>query len=312
MRICIRIAALGVLSVSIATPAFAEYPPAYAPELFLWPKSALGPEAETSMETYVPNTAPTEFGLIRNIHNPSMYVFLPPKETATGAGVVVIPGGGHQICCIDHEGTEIARWLNSAGIAAFVVKYRLARAPNTKYTVEGEALSDIQRALRTVRSRSSLWGVDKNRLGVMGFSAGGELSFLAATRFDEGKADAADAIDRESCRPDFAAIIYAGRQQERPLPEKVPPVFMTVAFDDGDGERGAAAGTLALATMFKKANVPTELHMYLHGGHGFAMRDVLVRGPNMGQTGFPVSTWNTRFRDWLADVKMVPKSEPKK
>jgi endo-1,4-beta-xylanase len=305
MNTLLRLAALGSL-LSVTAPALAEYPPADAPEIVLWSAGAPGSQGGTGKEVYTAGQGVTGFGSIRNIHNPSMYVFRPAKEKATGAGVIVIPGGGHNVCCVDHEGTEIARWLNSVGIAAFVVKYRLANTPDAKYTVAGESLQDIQRALRIVRSRSTEWGVDKQRLGVMGFSAGGQLAFLAATRFDQGKADAADLIDRESSRPDFAAIIYAGRQEETALPADTPPVFMTVAFDDG-GATGAASGTLALAAMFKKANVPTELHLYLHGGHGFAMRDVLVTGPNKGEIGFPVSTWNARFRDWLTDVRMIGK-----
>lgn len=289
-------------------PLYAEYPPAGAPEVFLWEKGAPGSEGVTAKEVYKPGVGETEFGSITGIHNPSLYAFLPPKEKATGAGMIVIPGGGHQICCIDHEGTEIARWLNSVGIAAFVVKYRLAKTPDFQYKVEGESLQDVQRALRLVRQRASEWQVDPKRLGVIGFSAGAQLVYLAATRFDQGKADAADPIDRQSSRPDFAVFIYGGVQANPEFPKDTPPMFLTVAFDDS----GAAKGTTELFSALLKEKLSAELHVYLHGGHGFAMRDVLVRGPNMGQRGFPVMTWNARLRDWLADIKMIPKPEPTK
>lgn len=306
-----RLSVLGCVLAAVllaAEPLRAEYPPAGAPEVFLWQNGAPGSEGATDKELYSPGRdagSPTAFGNVRRIHNPSFYVFTPPKEKATGAAVVVIPGGGHSGVCVDHEGTEIARWLNSVGIAAFVLKYRLAKTPNYNYKVEGESLQDVQRNIRLVRHRASEWGVDPKRVGVMGFSAGGELSYLAATRYDEGKPDAADPIDRLSSRPDFAAIVYAGRQANPQFPADMPPVFMTVAFDD----TGAANGTVELFAAMLKAKVPAELHVYLHGGHGFAMRDILVTGPNKGETGFPVSSWNARFRDWLADVKMVAKPE---
>ena len=146
------------------------------------------------------------------MHYPSIYVFLPPKDRATGVAVVVAPGGGHSQLVIDKEGWEIADWLNEHGVAAFVLKYRLARAKDSRYTVAKDALADSARAVRTVRSHATEWGVDPARIGFMGFSAGGELTALIETRFDAGNSGAVDPIERASSRPDFAAAIYPGFQ----------------------------------------------------------------------------------------------------
>ncbi|MGQ0635554.1 MAG: alpha/beta hydrolase [Planctomycetaceae bacterium] len=303
----IRYCALGVM-LAAATTLSADYPPAGAPEVLLWEKGAPGSEGVTAKEVYRRGAGETAIGSVTGIHNPSIYVFVPPKEKATGAGIVVIPGGGHQTCCVDHEGTEVARWLNSAGIAAFVLKYRLAKTEGFQYTVEGESLQDVQRALRLVRQRASEWRVDPNRLGVMGFSAGAELVCLAATRFDEANSDAIDLIDRNSSRPDYGVFLYGGPPAGMQLPKDMPPMFLTVAADDPM----AARKTLELFLALQKENLPAELHVYLHGGHGFGMREVLVSGPNRGEKGFPVTTWNARLRDWLTDIKMLPQPEPPK
>src|ERR1017187_7684107 len=174
----------------------------------LWPSGAPGSEGETASEVFKGDARlPSNFSVV---HYPSIYVFLPPKDKASGMAVVVAPGGGHSQLVIDKEGWEIAGFLNRNGIAAFVLKYRLARAPGSHYTVEGNALADAARAMRTVRSRAAEWGVDPARIGIVGFSAGGEVAALIETRFDAGNATATDAIDRAGSRPDFAAVVYPG------------------------------------------------------------------------------------------------------
>src|SRR5690349_21407970 len=179
-------------------------------EIRLWPNGAPGSEGETAPEVFQASDNPKLPKRFTVVHYPSIYVFLPPKEKATGMAVVVAPGGGHSQLVIDKEGWEVADWLNSNGIAAFVLKYRLARAPGSHYTVDRDALADASRAMRTVRTRAAEWGVDPANIGFMGFSAGGEVAALMETRFAAGIANAADGIDRASSRPDFAVIVYPG------------------------------------------------------------------------------------------------------
>jgi endo-1,4-beta-xylanase len=146
--------------------------------------------------------------VVSNVHRPALTVYLPQQKHA-GIAVIVVPGGGHRELWTDHEGHNIARFLNEQGIAAFVLEYRLARAPNSKYTIEGDSLNDLKRAIRTVRSRAE-WAVDTRKLGIMGFSAGGQLAALAATRADAGDPAAPDPIDRASSKVDFASLVYPG------------------------------------------------------------------------------------------------------
>ncbi|MFH1744314.1 MAG: alpha/beta hydrolase, partial [bacterium] len=165
----------------------------------LWIASA-SIAAETSAATTEllwPNGAPGAFG-DQDTDKPSLIIYPAPEETATGVAIVVCPGGGYGGLAINHEGHDVARWLNSEGISAFILKYRVApyRHP--------VPLQDAQRAIRTVRSRAAEWKIDPNRIGILGFSAGGHLTSSAATHFDYGNPNAEDPIDRVSCRPDFA------------------------------------------------------------------------------------------------------------
>ena len=161
-------------------------------EIPLWPNGAPGSEGKTDKEI-VQRGASGERS-VYSIHNPSVTPYLPPKDKTTGAAVIVIPGGGHRVLAIDHEGYNVAQWLSERGIAAFVLKYRLARETNSTYQVEVHALADTQRAIRLVRSRAQEWGIDPARVGVMGFSAGGELAAFASMRFDNGVEGATDAV----------------------------------------------------------------------------------------------------------------------
>jgi len=202
-------------------------------EIRLWPNGAPGSEGETAAEVFdsaANSKLPKRFTVV---HYPSIYVFLPPKEKASGMAVIVAPGGGHSQLVIDKEGWEIADWLNRNGIAAFVLKYRLARAPGSRYTVDRDALADAARAVRTVRSRAAEWGVDPTRIGFMGFSAGGELAALIETRFDAGSTDASDPVERASSRPDFTAAIYPGfKPGSITVPKDAPPAFLMCTDED--------------------------------------------------------------------------------
>jgi len=258
-------------------------------EIRLWPNGAPGSEGETAAEVFKGDARlPSNFTVV---HYPSIYVFLPPKDKASGMAVVVAPGGGHSQLVIDKEGWEIADFLNRNGIAAFVLKYRLARASGSHYTVEGNALADAARAMRTVRSRAAEWGVDPARIGIMGFSAGGEVAALMETRFDAGNASAADPIDRASSRPDFAVVVYPGyRPGTITVPKDAPPTFLVCADDD----RSHVVTTVNLYLDLEKQQVPAEMHIYGSGGHGFGLRSKL-----------PVGNWPDRLLDWMRDRKLL-------
>ena len=152
--------------------------------ILLWPKGAPGSEGKIAEEAV--RISPQGDHVVWGVHCPSITPYLPAKKTATGAAVIVIPGGGHRELWVDHEGYRVGRWLNDHGVAAFVLKYRLAKEPGSSYTIEGHSLPDVQRAIRLVRSRAREWNLAPDRIGVMGFSAGGELAALAGTGYDGG------------------------------------------------------------------------------------------------------------------------------
>ena len=264
-------------------------------EVPLWAQGAPGSEGQAGKELVQPPDATHAYIRLSGINNPSVLVYLPPKEKATGAAVVIAPGGGHSFLAMDVEGYEIVDWLNSHGIAGFILKYRLAREPNSRYTVLGHAFPDSERAVRLVRSRAREWGVDPARVGFMGFSAGGELAALMETQYDTGKADTADPIDRISARPDFSLIIYPGFRLDEiaTVPKDAPPAFLACATDDSSH----VVTTTNLYLMLQKARVPAEMHLYEKGGHGFGMRD----------KGAAVTHWNDRLLDWLNDHQFLLK-----
>jgi acetyl esterase/lipase len=234
--------------------------PAGKPTVFLWPNGAPGSEARKDEAERI------EGETVVNVHNPSIVVFLPPKEINTGVGLIVAPGGGHKNLWIMHEGFNPAQVLAQKGIAAFVLKNRL-QSSGYKFDVEG--LADMHRAIRVVRSRAAEWGLDPNKIGASGFSAGGELAELAAIRNDSGQPDAADPVERVSSRPDFQALIYPGKSHLIQPVADSPPAFMAAGVDDrADISIGLAEAYLR----FKKAGVPAELHIYAKTGHGFGLR----------------------------------------
>jgi endo-1,4-beta-xylanase len=255
-------------------------------EVLLWPNGAPGSEGKTAPEVLVNQNDGVR--RIAGIHKPSLTVYLPARDKATGAGIIVLPGGGHRYLSIDNEGHDVARWLSERGIAAFVLKYRLAREEGSAYTVEGHAVQDAQRAVRLVRSRAKEWTLDSQRVGLIGFSAGGQLVVHAVLRADAGKPDAADPIERQSSRPAFQALLYSGAvPADAVIPKDAPPAFLCVAWDD----RGPAGNALAIAQKLRDAGVPAELHMYSRGGHGFGMRE----------RPLPITSWPVRFVEWLRD-----------
>jgi len=262
-------------------------------EIPLWSNGAPGSEGKTSLETV--ETGTNGERKVWNIHNPSITPFLAPRDKATGAAVIVAPGGAHRFLCVDHEGYNVARWLSERGVAAFVLKNRLAKETNSTYKIDVEALADTQRAVRLVRSRAQEWGVNPARVGVMGFSAGGELAALVSARFDSGNAEATDPVDRQGCKPDFQALIYPGRSRDIQPTKESPPVFLACGFGD---RQDISEGLAELYLRFKKAGVPAELHIYSAAGHGFGMRE-----SNHSAAG----AWPARFTEWLGDRGFLKK-----
>lgn len=271
---------------------------AHPPSIALWPEGAPGSEARKQEPEEISWRQEPDivFTVLSNVHNPSITPFLPAKDQATGCAVIIAPGGGHMQHTIDREGYDLAKWLAGRGIAAFVLKYRLARDGSTPpgspqpYKID-DAGADASRAIRLIRARASEWNVRPDRIGITGFSAGGEVALLAAARHDAGKPDATDPVERQSSRPDFFAPIYPGGLNRTDLSwskEATPPAFLSCAYDDRMPEQLAA-----FFTTLRKAGVNAELHIYSSGGHGYGVR---ADRPNL-----PVSTWHVRFAEWLGD-----------
>jgi endo-1,4-beta-xylanase len=260
-------------------------------EIPLWPGGAPGSEGKSAKEVVV-TSASGEIS-VWSIHNPSLTPYLPAKEKATGTAMLVIPGGGHRNLAITHEGYNVAEWLSEHGIAAFVLKHRLARETNSTYKIEVESLADTRRAMRLIRSRAGEWGMDPTRIGAIGFSAGGELVNLVCARFDEGKADASDPIERQPCRPNFQALIYPGRSGDIQPTNGFPAVFLACSYTD---RKDISEGLAETYLRFKRAGVPAELHIYSTGGHGFGLR---------AKNSRPVGAWITRFDEWMVDSGFV-------
>jgi acetyl esterase/lipase len=258
-------------------------------EILLWPNGAPGSEGKTGIEKV--RVAETGDHVISNIHRPSITPYLPGKPT--GAAIIIAPGGGHRELWIDHEGYNPAKWLNEKGVAAFVLKYRLAREENSTYTIEQHELADIKRAIRLVRSKAKEWSIDTARIGVMGFSAGGELAALSAMRFDKGDPFAIDVIDRESSRPGFQVLIYPGGSEKFEVTKNSPPLFIAGGYND---RQDIAEGLAQVYLKYKQAGVSAELHIYGNAGHGFGMRK---------STKGAVADWPQRLADWLTDEGFI-------
>ncbi len=253
--------------------------------ILLWPGGAPGSEGKSAPET-TRLTADGEH-VVAGIHQPSLTLYLPPQGQATGAAVIIAPGGGHSELWMDHEGYNEAKWLSAHGVAGFVLKYRLAREKGSTYTVEGNALADIQRAIRTVRQHAAEWGVKPDRIGVMGFSAGGEVAALAASRYHAEPAAAGDATDRQSDKPSFQALIYPAIPANMNLSKETPPAFLACGEND---RQNISQGLPELYLAMKKAGASAELHVYAGVGHGFGLRD---------RTKGALAGWITRFYEWM-------------
>jgi acetyl esterase/lipase len=227
---------------------------------------------------------------VKNIHNPSISVYFPQKDKATGAAVVICPGGGHRLLVYNAEGVEAAEYLNSIGVTAIVLKYRLAREDGSPYKLDIHPQQDAYRAMRLVRSRSKEWNIDPARIGMLGFSAGGEVVSLIAYGSGKGDQNAPDPIDRLSGKPDFQMLIYPGPLGiPEIVPSDAPPAFMLAANED----ECCSLPVITLLQKYRSAKVPIEVHIYANGKHAF----------NMGNRSEFISlkVWPQRMAEWLSD-----------
>lgn len=285
-----------------ATPATEGPHPA---PVVLWPEGAPGSEARRNEPEEISWRQEPDlvFAVVSNVHNPTLTPFLPARAEATGCAVIIAPGGGHMQHTIAREGYDLGRWFAARGIAAFVLKYRLARDGSTPagqpqpYTVDRDAAADARRAIRLVRARAADWQVRPDRVGLIGFSAGGEVALLVASHHDAGEPTAADPVERQSSRPDFFAPIYPGglrRPDYNWSKDATPPAFLSCAANDAMPEQLAA-----LFTSLHHAGVPAELHIYSAGGHGYGLRE--------DRPELPVSSWHVRFVEWLGEQGWLKK-----
>jgi acetyl esterase/lipase len=276
----------------------------------IWPGKAPGETKDLPAEQ---DTSKPGQGLVAgkpvirlgNVSTPTLAVYRPDKSKDTGAAVIVCPGGGHTILAYDLEGTEVAEWLSKIGVTAFVLKYRVpARDPNKRW---GAAVQDAQRAVSLVRSQASEHGIDAKRIGILGFSAGGETAALTAL-FEQRQYEPMDSIDKMSSRPDFAVLIYTGglvgkgetkMRDHVVVPKNAPPMFFAHASNDGV----TALNSLLLATELKKADVPAELHLYATGGHGFGLRP---------QADQPCTQWPQACEAWMQTMGFTRPTTSKK
>jgi endo-1,4-beta-xylanase len=258
--------------------------------VLLWPNGAPGSEGKTGDEE-IRRQGDNE--VVSGVHRPSLTVYLPAKYTGTGAAVIVAPGGGYHELWITHEGYRVGEWLSAHGIAAFVLKYRLPRSKGSRYA-EATPLADMQRALRIVRARAREWGVDSERVGVMGFSAGAHLAGVAAAGSWAPAGQPSDATDRLSAKPAFQALIYPPSIAAN-YSSETPQAFLVCG-----GEDRVCEGVPQMYIALRRAGVPAEMHIYAGVGHGFG-----VRPSNSAR----VAGWLTNFRDWLADRGLLKGGE---
>jgi acetyl esterase/lipase len=272
--------------------------------IHLWPKGAPGEMADAPAEkdnTKPADNKPDGRPVIRlaNVSDPTITVYSPAKEKNTGAAMVVCPGGGYSILAIDLEGTEVCEWLNSIGITAVLLKYRVPAKKNLpRYQ---PPLQDAQRALGLVRFNAQKWGIDAGRIGIMGFSAGGHLSAALSNNYSKRSYDPVDEADNTSCRPDFVGLVYPAYltvkeegdkiADELPVSANTPPTFLVQTEDDGVRVETSLFYYLAL----KKAGIPVEMHLYAKGGHGYGMR----------AKGTGIETWPERMKEWMQTSRII-------
>ena len=240
------------------------------------------------------------------VESPSLTVYRAPEKISNGCAVVICPGGGYNVLAWKHEGLDLAEWFNSIGVTAFVLKYRVPRRMPGK--IHWEPMQDVQRAIRLIRHNDDKYGIDPNRVGVLGFSAGGHLTVMAGVQYDTKCYEPVDAADQLSARPDFICPIYAAYLGNKYQDDKAelgslikvtkdtPPTFMAVTWNDSF--RGAQSALLF--SRLRENEVPAELHAYSTGGHGYGIQ----------KTGKPVSGWPNQLEAWLKQSKFLTPAKP--
>ena len=266
-----------------------------APQVIpLWPNGAPGFESLRDK----PEEAKDYW--VKSINNPSVTVFLPPRDKANGCAVVVAPGGGFRELVFDAEGRQAAEYLNGLGVTVFALKYRLFKQQGSPYR-EGDARQDAYRAIRLVRSRAAEFGIDPRRVGMLGFSAGGALELMVAFEPAGGDPASMDPVERESGRPSFLMFVYPGDPQRVPevIPPDTPPAFLVAANDD---EYGCDKVAQLIMERMKAAKLSVEAHFIAQGKHAF----------NMGNhTRFQaVRHWPDRMADWMGDRGLLAPPAP--
>lgn len=281
---------LGVFSWYVLSASVGAVEPRAIP---LWEQGAKGSEARRQEPEKV-DKGPGKCN-VSNIHDPSITPYLPEPAKANGTAIIIAPGGGHRMLCLGHEGDSLAEWFAERGIAAFVLRYRLAREEGSQYTVDEHAMADTRRAIRIVRSRAQQWHIRPERIGILGFSAGGELAALAAMQSDGGDRTAADEVERASSRPDFQVLIYPGSSKRFTVEKGMPPAFIALGAQD---RPDISLGMADLYLKYKAADVPAELHIYSNAGHGFGFRP---------ESKSAAGAWPERLREWLIDSQLMEK-----
>ncbi|WP_211325864.1 alpha/beta hydrolase [Hephaestia caeni] len=234
----------------------------------------------------------------KRVNNPGITAFLPPRANATGTAIVVVPGGGHRLLVTTTEGDDVGRWLAHRGIAAFVVRYRLFREEGSPYTLE-DARADVERAVRSVRARAGDYAIDPHRIGIWGFSAGGELARMTTLSPPVPARGTPDAIDALSARPDFAILEFPGPlHAAEHVTAESPPLLLGAANDDAC----CSAPTIDLLQAYRQAGASAEIHLYAAGGHAF----------NLGEDTPLVSLqhWPQVVLDWLSDRGLLGRPAP--
>lgn len=261
-------------------------------EFAIWPATApnetaeIGPEKSETRPGERPSTT-----RISNVSKPTITVYPAPADKATGAAVLICPGGALRILAWDKEGTEVAEWLNSIGVTAFVLKYRVPTRQKQQRWLHG--LQDCQRAMSLVRSRAAEFKVDPKRIGILGFSAGGFLSAMTSTSFDKRQYDTIDDADKVSSRPDFAVLVYPAYLVDKDdklephvtVTADSPPMFFAHAWNDPVKPESS----IELFSALRKHRIPAELHVFDSGGHGFGLR----------KTESPASHWPELCHRWM-------------
>jgi len=279
----------------------------------VWPGRApdetgdIGPEkvrmSPASGRTDIEVTEPTR--MITDVSKPTLTIYRPPKDRDTGTAMLICPGGGYWNLYWQLEGEEVATWLNSIGITGIILKYRVPRHTDE---IKGEParrpLQDSQRAVSLVRSRAAEWGIHPDRIGIVGFSAGGHLAVATATNFDKRTYEAADDVDKISCRPDFAVAVYSGYLKSKDkdelapgirIPSGTPPIFLA---HGGDDTISPPQNSVLMYLALKQAGIPAELHIYGGTAHDFGVR----------ANDRAYSTWTASCAHWLRDLGLLQSS----